>query len=188
MTQCEAVMPADPDGKAEPSKMRLESLVGKLLGATLSTLSASISRASLMRKMGPTVRNKEYGVDTEMSVILEESDSEEGPSEPASGVATPPTEPGDAEGTKEDEVPVPDKPRRMFEWNLFGREKKKWEKKVKRYQDEFKKMRRKAPTTQVLSMPRMASCGHDSLMCSNASPFCVSRHGLPPRAVCRWSS
>jgi len=117
-----------------PSKLRLADLVGKLIGETVGTISASLSRASLARKLPHTrVRAKVHEPDVEMAPVAE---GEEG------------------DGSTSDTASVEEVQKMLEEWSLEGKTEKAWEATLAKYKKAFKVMRKNQAATQVeITMP-----------------------------------
>ena len=93
-----------PAGSVLPSQQRLADLVAKLIREVLGTISASLSRVSLARKL-PRGLKWAYDVDAEMAPVDEGEEGESSTSDTAS-----------------EEIQ-----KMLEEWSLEGKTKKAWE-------------------------------------------------------------
>lgn len=107
--------------------------MGKLIGQTMGTISASMSRATLTRKQPErSVGQKTYDIDDELSTVPEDVGEAGGAASEAS--------------TEPEQEPVK---LMLDEWCMEGAERRAWEATLGKYRDVFKKMRRKKGPTQV---------------------------------------
>jgi len=70
---------------SKPTKLRLDDLVGRLIGAMTATIGSSMSQATLTRVQSKRVKSKEYMTDTEATPTIPEGDEEPEPEPAPSG-------------------------------------------------------------------------------------------------------
>lgn len=114
--------------------------MGKLIGATLSTLSAALSSMTLARMVGsmPPLE-RDYEPDIEMPTWEEVDEEEDEADDPKAG--------------REGLAPIGPIPHEieieLEEWDMSAKAKQRWSHRLMAYKDVFKRMRRQQPATRV---------------------------------------